>query len=37
VKTIGLRDEIDGQPRWRSIETPWLLGKGRIRARRRTA
>lgn len=37
VKTIGLRDEIDGQPRWRSIETPWLLGRGILRARRRTA
>ncbi|NVB84549.1 MAG: hypothetical protein HOV81_39605 [Kofleriaceae bacterium] len=37
VKQIGLRDEIDGQPRWRSIETPWLLGRGVVRARRRTS
>lgn len=37
ARSIGLRDEVDGQPRWRSIETPWLLGKGVLRARRRTA
>ena len=35
--TIGIRDEVDGQPRWRSIETPWLRGKGMLRARRRSA
>ncbi|HEY5944187.1 MAG TPA: metallopeptidase TldD-related protein, partial [Kofleriaceae bacterium] len=28
TKTIGLRDEHDGQPRWRSIESPWLRGTG---------
>ncbi len=33
--TIGIRDELDGQPRWRSIETPWLRGTGVVRARRR--
>lgn len=34
TRTIGLRDEIDGQPRWRSIETPWLRTKALLRARR---
>jgi predicted Zn-dependent protease len=36
TKTIGIRDELDGQPRWRSIEAPWLRGNGMLRARRRT-
>jgi len=35
TKTIGIRDEVDGQPRWRSIETPWVRGKALLRARRR--
>jgi len=35
TQSIGLRDELDGQPRWRSIETPWLKGRGLLRARRR--
>jgi predicted Zn-dependent protease len=35
TKTIGIRDEIDGQPRWRSIEAPWLRGTALLRARRR--
>ncbi len=35
TKTIGIRDEVDGQPRWRSIEAPWLRGKALLRARRR--
>ena len=35
TKTIGVRDELDGQPRWRSIEAPWLRGKALLRARRR--
>lgn len=35
TRTIGLRDEVDGQPRWRSIEAPWLCGRGLLRARRR--
>ncbi|HSD90038.1 MAG TPA: metallopeptidase TldD-related protein, partial [Kofleriaceae bacterium] len=34
TRTIGLRDEIDNQPRWRSIETPWLRTKALLRARR---
>ena len=36
-RSIGMRDEIDGQPRWRSIEAPWLRGRGVLRARRRPA
>jgi TldD protein len=35
TRSIGLRDEVGGQPRWRSIETPWLRGRGLLRARRR--
>lgn len=35
TQSIGVRDEVDGQPRWRSIETPWLRGRGKLRARRR--
>ena len=34
---IGLREDGDGGPMWRSIETPWLRGKGMLRARRRRA
>jgi predicted Zn-dependent protease len=34
TKTIGIRDDIAGQPRWRSIEVPWLRGRGMLRARR---
>ena len=35
TRSIGFRDEVNGQPRHRSIETPWLLGKGLVRQRRR--
>ena len=35
TRSIGIRDEVGGQPRHRSIETPWLLGKGVLRQRRR--
>jgi predicted Zn-dependent protease len=35
--TLGIRDDHDGQPRWRSIEAPWLRAKGLVRARRRQA
>lgn len=35
TKSIGIRDEVDGLPRHRSIETPWMLGKGMLRQRRR--
>lgn len=34
TQTISIRDEIDGQPRWRSIEAPALRLKGTLRARR---
>jgi len=37
TRSIGVRDEVDGQPRHRSIETPWLLGTGLLRQRRRPA
>ena len=33
-QTISLRDEVDGQPRWRSVEAPSLGLKGMLRARR---
>src|SRR6185503_679860 len=33
--TLGLRDERDGLPRFRSIEAPWLRARGNLRARRR--
>ncbi len=35
TRSIGIRDEVGGQPRHRSIETPWLLGTGVLRQRRR--
>lgn len=37
TRTFGVRDTLDGQPRWRSIEAPWLRTAGMLRARRRTA
>jgi predicted Zn-dependent protease len=37
VRTIGTREEVAGQPTWRSIETPWLRTRALIRARRRLA
>ncbi len=37
TRTIGIRDERDGLPRWRSIEAPWLRARGLVRARRRMA
>ncbi len=37
TRTIGIRDERDGLPRWRSVEAPWLRAKGLIRARRRSS
>ena len=35
--TLGLRDERDGLPRFRSIEAPALRARGTLRARRRPA
>jgi len=37
TQAFGMRDEIDGQPRWRSIEVPAVRGHGSLRARRRPA
>lgn len=34
---IAYRDERDGEPRWRSIDAPWLRTTGLVRARRRRA
>jgi predicted Zn-dependent protease len=33
--TLAYRDEVEGLPRWRSIQTPFLLTRGTVRARRR--
>ncbi len=32
---LAYRDERDGEPRWRSIDAPWLRMKGVVRVRRR--
>ena len=37
TRVIGLRDDRDGLPRWRSIEAPWLRARGLVRARRSQA
>ena len=37
VASIGIRDDRDGLPRWRSIEAPFVRGRGTLRARRRPA
>lgn len=37
TRVVGIRDEVDGQPRHRSIDTPWMLGVGMLRQRRRLA
>ncbi|MEO7097225.1 MAG: metallopeptidase TldD-related protein [Polyangiales bacterium] len=34
-ETTVIRDEIDGEPIWRSIQAPWLRTRGMVRARRR--
>jgi predicted Zn-dependent protease len=31
---VSFRDEVDGRPRWRSMDAPWLRAHGRLRARR---
>lgn len=33
---VSFRDEVDGEPRWRSVEAPYLRTRGIVRARRRT-
>lgn len=35
--TVPFRDEVDGEPRWRSVEAPAILVKGFVRARRSRA
>lgn len=35
--SVPYRDELDGEPRWRSVEAPHLLTRGYVRARRRRA
>ncbi len=37
TRAVGIRDEIDGQPRWRSIDTPWVRTRSLVRQRRRQA
>jgi predicted Zn-dependent protease len=37
TRSLGIRTDVDGQPRHRSIDAPWLRGTGMLRARRRTA
>ena len=34
---VPLRDDLDGEPRWRSIDAPFLRTRGLLRARRRLA
>ena len=33
--SLSIRDEIDGEPRWRSVEAPYLATRGLVRMRRR--
>jgi hypothetical protein len=33
AQTFGFRDLDDGEPRWRSIEAPWLRVEGVLRRR----
>ena len=35
ARTFPIRDEVDGLPRWRSIEAPALATRAHVRARRR--
>ena len=35
--TRVIREELGGEPMWRSIEVPWLRTRGLVRARRRSA
>ena len=36
-RAFPLRDEVDGLPRWRSVDAPGLVTRGLVRARRRAA
>ena len=33
---MSYRDEVDGEPRWHSIEAPYVRTRGLIRMRRRS-
>jgi predicted transcriptional regulator len=35
TRSIGIRDEVEGQPRWRSVDAPWLRCRALLRQRRR--
>ena len=37
TEVIPYRDEVGGEPRWRSIDAPYLRTRGYVRARRRHA
>jgi predicted Zn-dependent protease len=37
TRSIGIREPIGDYARWRSIEAPWLLARGSVRARRSDA
>jgi predicted Zn-dependent protease len=35
TEVVSYRDEIDGEPRWRSVEAPYMRTRGMVRMRRR--
>jgi hypothetical protein len=35
TSVLSFRDEIDGEPRWRSVEAPFMRTRGTVRMRRR--
>jgi len=35
-ETTAIREDIGGEPMWRSTQAPWLRSRGMVRARRRT-
>jgi hypothetical protein len=37
TRSFGFRDELDGQPLWRSVDAPWIAGIARLRQLRRSA
>lgn len=36
IEVVSFRDELDGEPQWRSVEAPYLRTRGVVRMRRRT-
>jgi predicted Zn-dependent protease len=36
TQIVSYRDELDGEPRWRSVEAPYVRARGVVRMRRRT-